>query len=90
MPLIHPGTDTAAGVVACDCPGMMLLILLRPEAGTPLTKLPAWCWMRLAMSLYAADVRWTGSLSFQTLSPAELVLAASFCPPPNAATGSKV
>ena len=23
----------------------------RPEAGAPRTKLPAWCWMRLAMSL---------------------------------------
>ena len=38
-------------VVDCGCPGMMLLMRRRPEAGAPRTKLPAWCWMRLAMSL---------------------------------------
>ena len=51
VPVIHPGTDTTAGAVDCGCPGMMLLMHRRPEGGAPLIKLPAWCWMRLAMSL---------------------------------------
>ena len=91
VPLIHPGsrTTTRSGPPSSGTTLSILFLtgiewsrLVRSAACPPVRT--------LAMSLYAASVRWTGSPSIHMLSPAELCLSASLPRLLKASTGLKV
>ena len=87
--LIHPGSLNMAGSRTCPWAGTMLSILLPPGVGLPWVTMLARFWTWLAISMYAAAVRCTGSSSSHTLMPAELVFAVSLAPRLKAATDQR-